>query len=188
MIPEADKNDQNPWKDILTDKRKLFVVFSIVVPFIVYCVYYYSSLIHHAPFRYDQFKKIEYRTFRYGKPRTVINSETGEFTYYNRKDSLIHTHIVLSPAAMKDIHEKMRDILFWDIPLLAGDSTQKHRNDVPLVYIKVDYLRASKRVWWQKNYFADLTLDGRMGEITKFIDAKANEALSSTTHEVQKTR
>lgn len=172
------KNDQNPWNDILTDKRKLFVVFSIVVPFIVYCVYYYASIIRHAPFRYDQFQKLEYRTYRFGKVRSILNSETGEYSYYNRKDSLVHRHIVLTPAEMKEIHEKMRDILFWDMPKVSGDSTQKHRNDVLLVYIKADYKRASKTVWWQKNYFADLTLDGRMSELARFIDTQADEALT----------
>ena len=84
---------------------------------------------------------------------------------------------------MKEIHEKMRDILFWDMPKVAGDSTQQHRNDVLLVYIKVDYQRASKTVWWQKNYFADLTLDGRMGELSRFITTQADEALSNASLE-----
>jgi len=168
-------DDQNPWKDILTDRRKLFVVFSIVVPFIVYCIYYYTTLIHHAPFRYDQFTKLEYRTYRNGKLRTLINSQTGEYTYYNRKDSLVHAHMDMNKASLKEIHEKMRDILFWDMPLVAGDSTQKHRADVTLVYIKADYQRASKTVWWQKNYFADITLDGRMEELCRLIGAQADQ-------------
>jgi len=78
---------------------------------------------------------------------------------------------------MKEIHEKFRDVLLWDMPKVAGDSTQKHRNDVLLVYIKADYKRASKTIWWQENYFADLTLDGRMKEISRFIEAQADGAI-----------
>ncbi len=167
---------ENPWKDIFTDKRKLFVVFSIIVPFVVYSGYYYYTIIHHAPFRYDQFQSIEYRTFREGKPRTILLSTSGDYTYYTKKDSLIHTHINLTKAALKDIHETMRDIIFWDIPLIAGDTTQKHRTDVTLVYIKAVYQRASKTVWWQNNYFADRKLDERMNQLCKFIDQKAAEA------------
>lgn len=170
--------DQNPWKDIFTDKRKLFVVFSIIVPFIVYTVYYYSTIIGHAPYRYDQFKRFEFRTYRFGKPRTILVSQTGEFTFYNKKDSLVHAHVRLTAADLKDIHETLRDIIFWDMPTVAGDSTQKHRTDVTLVYLKVVYQRASKTVWWQDNYFADRKLDERMGQIVKYIDSRASEALN----------
>jgi len=174
-------DDQNPWKDILKDPRKLFVIFSIVVPFIVYSVYYYATLISHAPYRYDQFMGFEYKTFRNGQMRTHINSKTGEFSYFNRKDSLIQTKIQISSSELKDIHEKLRDIIFWDIPLVAGDSTQKHRTDVLLVYLKVKYKRAEKTVWWQDNYFADRKLDERMAEISTYINSKASEALNSNS-------
>lgn len=168
------------FKDVFTDKRKLFVVLMIVFPFIVYSGYYYVNIFKNAPFRSDQFEYVELKKYRDGLVREYINTKTGEYNYYTSKDSLVHSHVNLSKSSLHDIHEKMMDILFWNIELVNADTTLQHRKEVPTYVVNAVYQRKSKKVWWQLHFYEDQKLDDRMSEIVRTIEGEATDAMIST--------
>jgi ABC-type anion transport system duplicated permease subunit len=43
--------------------KKVFLIMTVVVPFILYCVYYYGMMIKNAPYRSVDFQSI---SFEYG--------------------------------------------------------------------------------------------------------------------------
>lgn len=169
------------FKDVLTDKRKLFVVFMIVVPFFVYSGYYYYNIFKNAPFRGDQFEYVELKKFRNGQLREYINTKSGEYNYYNSKDSLVHQHIDLTHESLHELHTKMMDILFWNIEPVSADTTFQHRKEVPIFMINAVYQRKSKKVWWQQHFFEDQKLDDRMAEMVRSIEGEATDAMIKKT-------
>lgn len=169
------------FRDVFTDKRKFFVVLMIVVPFLAYSGYYYYNIFKNAPFRGDQFEYVELKKFRNGSLRETINTKTGEYTYYNSKDSLIHQKINLSASTLHELHLKMMDILFWNIEHVSGDSTMQARKQVPLYYVKAVYDRKTQSVWWQQRYFDDQKLDDRMGELVRTIEEMATMEMIKKT-------
>lgn len=168
------------FKDVLTDKRKLFVVLMIVVPFIVYSGNYYVHIFKNAPYRGDQFEYVELKKYRNGLLREYINTRTGEYTYYNGKDSLVHQHINLSAKQLHVLHTTFMDVIYWDIEPVNGDTTMQHRKEVPIYMVNAVYQRKSKKVWWQTHYYEDPKLDERMGEVVRSIEAGATEGIEKT--------
>ena len=69
--------------------KKIFLALSIVVPFLLYCFYYYGMMVKNAPYKFSEFESI---TFKYGLGDSLINqysSTTNTYQYLNEKDSLI---------------------------------------------------------------------------------------------------
>lgn len=70
--------------------KKIFLAICIIIPFFLYCFYYYSIMIKNAPYRWSDFDSI---VLKYGYGGELVNefdSSTGVFTYLNQRDSLVH--------------------------------------------------------------------------------------------------
>ena len=40
--------------------KKAFLIVSIALPFLIYCVYYYSMMIKNAPYKFSEFQSIKF--------------------------------------------------------------------------------------------------------------------------------
>jgi len=133
--------------------KKIFLYLSIFVPFGIYCIYYYGMVLKDAPYKFAEFKSIQ---FEYGTGDSLVNkydSNTGEYQYLNKRDSLIKTHVFLNKNELLYLHHKASDLGFWDFPSDERSSDTSKQRVQPLRYVMVfNYLHKSKKVIFDTNF------------------------------------
>jgi hypothetical protein len=139
----------------LSKTKKILLALCIILPFIVYCVYYYSIMIKNAPYKFTEFESFSYQFGPRGSLVNRYNSKTGEYQYVNDRDSVVNTTLNLNKDDLLYLHRKAAMLGFWDFPVdESGDSVKTGRQ--PLRYIiEFKYQRKSKRVTFDKNYEGD---------------------------------
>ena len=140
--------------------KKIFLILTIVVPFLLYCVYYYSRMIKNAPYKFTEFKSI---VFEYGKGDSMVNkynSSTGAYQYLNKQDSLVKKQVYLTTDDMLYLHRKAAELGFWDFPSkeLNRNSLKLKGEKPPRYYIEFNYKRKSKKVIFDSAYDGDYRL------------------------------
>ena len=138
--------------------KEIFLGICIIVPFLVYCGYYYSIMFKNAPYRYSDFQNIE---LVYGEGNDLANrydTSTGEFYYYNAQDSLILDTVKLRDDDLLYLHRKAVELGFWNLPedmtnpLNDADSLQNNANAVPRFILTYNYKEKSKQVTFDANF------------------------------------
>jgi hypothetical protein len=133
--------------------KKIFIIVSIVIPFLIYCVIYYTPMLKNAPFKSAEFVSINYK---WGVGKTLdnsYNSATGEYQYLNAKDSLIKTNVKLRKDDIIYLHNKATEIGFWNFPELIANKTVDTTNARILRYeLEFKYKRVSKKVIYLSDY------------------------------------
>ena len=156
----------------MSDKaKKVFLLLTIVVPFLFYCVYYYSHMLKNAPYKFTEFKSF---VFKYGDGDSLVNqynSKTGDYQYLNKRDSLIKTNLLLSNSDLLYLHRKAADLGFWDFPAqeINKDTTDLRGQKPPHYYIEFNYQRKSKKVLFAENFNGDPKLKDANEELIKEI-------------------
>ena len=133
-----------------TRSKKIFLIMSIVVPFLLYCIYYYGMMIKNAPYKFSEFQSIH---FEYGYGDTLNNiydSKTGEYQFVNRRDSIVKINLKLSKDDLLYLHRKAADLGFWDFP--ANELNPDVKGRVPRYVIQFNYLRKTKKVMYDASY------------------------------------
>ena len=133
-----------------TRSKKIFLIMSIVVPFLLYCIYYYGMMIKNAPYKFSEFQSIR---FEYGYGDTLNNiydSKTGEYQFVNRRDSVVKMKLKLSKGDLLYLHRKAADLGFWDFP--ANELNPDVKGRVPRYVIQFNYLRKTKKVMYDASY------------------------------------
>jgi len=156
--------------------KRIYIVLTIIVPFLLYCVYYYGMMIGNAPYKFSEMKTIE---FRYGTGDTLLNqynSGTSDFQYLNKHHELIKTKLYLNKDDLLYLHRKAADLGFWNFPVNErGDTAATKGRPVPRFFIQFNYLRKSKTVTYEPTYGGDQKLkeanEQLIKEIQKVIDA-----------------
>ena len=140
----------------MSDKaKKIFFTLTIVVPFLLYCVYYYSHMIKNAPYKFSEFKSF---VFKYGTSDSMVNiynSGTGDYQYLNRKDSLVKTNLPLHNSDLLYLHRKAAELGFWDFPVQELADSTKIKGKPLRYYIEFNYQRKSKKVWFDESFGGD---------------------------------
>src|SRR6187402_3060585 len=125
--------------------KKIFLILSIIVPFLMYCVYYYGMMVKNAPYKFVEFDSI---VFQYGTGDSLVNkynSKTGEYQYINKHDSLVKMHLRLTKDDLLYLHRKAADLGFWDFPSSElGDTASRAGVKPPRYLIEFNYKRKSK--------------------------------------------
>lgn len=125
--------------------KKIFLAICIIVPFILYSYYYYSSMVRNAPFRFTDFESI---VLKYGEGEDLPNqfdTRTGIFQYKNQRDSLVYDTLRLRNDDLLYLHRKAAELGLWNLPddmTVAPDSTRA--NDIPRFYLEYNYKEKSK--------------------------------------------
>jgi len=151
--------------------KKIFLVLTIAVPFLMYCVYYYGRMIRNAPYKFTEFKSF---VFKYGDGDSLVNtynSLTGEYQYLNKRDSLIKTNLLLTKDELLYLHRKAAELGFWDFPPneLNNDTVKFKGARPPRYYIEFNYLRKSKKVLFDANFDGDVRLKDANEHVIKEI-------------------
>jgi hypothetical protein len=133
--------------------KKIFLLLSITVPFLFYCLYYYGMMVKNAPYKFVEFESI---TFEYGPGDSLVNkynSKTGNYQYVNKRDSIVRMHLKLNNDDLLYLHRKAADLGFWDFPSLElnGSPSQATKNSLHYV-IEFKYKRKTKRVLFDEAF------------------------------------
>ena len=157
--------------------KKIFLVLSIVVPFLLYCFYYYGMMVKNAPYKFAEFDSI---VFKYGDGDSLLNrynSKTGEYQFVNSRDSVVHMHLKLNNSDLLLLHRKAADLGFWDFPVhIDADSLTPGFNKAPKYYIQFNYKRKSKTVLYNAAYNDNAKLKEAADLLVKQIKTKLAEA------------
>jgi len=156
----------------MSDKaKKAFLLFTIIVPFLFYCVYYYSRVFKNAPYKFTEFKSI---TIQYGTSDSLLNrydSKTGNYQYLNKRDSLVKTNVLLTHDELLYLHRKASDLGFWDFPTQElNTDTAGLMGQKPARYIiEFNYQRKSKKVTFDESFQGDPKLKDANQQLIKEI-------------------
>lgn len=160
-----------------TRGKKIFLAICILVPFILYCVYYYGIMIKNAPYKFSEFESI---AFKYGLGDSLINqfdSRTGIYQYVNENDSLIKTHVKLSKDDLLYLHRKASELGFWNFPeKLSGSNNPSRSTYSPHYYLQYNYRRKSKHVLLDYDYNANPKLADAARQLMKEVSTVINDA------------
>lgn len=156
--------------------KKIFLAISIIAPFFLYCVYYYSIMVKNAPYRFSDFESI---TFNYGlgdSLNNTFNSETGAYQYVNSRDSLVKTTVRLRKDDLLYLHRKAAELGFWNFP--AKFSTEGYKNpsaNPPQYIIEFKYKEKTKRVLYNAQNTEDPKLDDAAKSLITEISNRIND-------------
>ena len=148
----------------------------VIVPFLIYCVYYYAHVFKNAPYKFSEFKSF---SVQWGPGNNLINkydSRTGAYQFIDSHDSLVKMNVHLPKEELLYLHKKASELGFWDWPSVEmGDTTEKRGGQRPPRYVmQFNYQRKSKTVTFDESYFIDTRLkqanEQMVKEIMKVLD------------------
>ncbi|WP_316838173.1 hypothetical protein [Pedobacter nutrimenti] len=130
-----------------TRGKKIFLILTIVVPFLIYCIVYYAPIIKNAPFRSNEFVSLQ---FKWGVGKDLVNSydsATGNYQYLNSRDSLVKTNVKLRTNDIIYLHNKANELGLWNFPdLIANRGSDLTSPKVLRYEFQFNYKRKSKKV------------------------------------------
>jgi len=151
--------------------KKVFLGISIALPFLIYCVYYYSMMIRNAPYKFSEFQSIK---FEYGTDDSLLNkwdSRTGEYQYLDAHDSLIKKHIHIRNDDLLYLHRKAAELGFWNFPNREVNDFLKVRGIKSTHYVmQFNYKRKSKTVVFDEAFDGDPKLKDANEQMIKIIE------------------
>jgi len=127
--------------------KKIFLALSIIVPFLIYCVVYYTPMIQNAPFKSSEFVSLQYK-WGVGKDlENSYDSATGAYQYLDNRDSLVKTNVKLRKNDIIYLHNKANELGLWNFPEVIANRGSDLTSPKVLRYeIQFNYQRKSKKV------------------------------------------
>lgn len=155
--------------------KKIFLGISILLPFLLYMVYYYSIMVKNAPYRFTDFESI---SFKYGLGDSLVNqydSKTGYYQYVNSRDSLVKTKVKLRKDDFLYLHRKAAELGFWNFPeRIEGEESAEESARIPHYYLEFKYKDKSKHIYFDAAYKEDPKLSDAaktlITEVSKMIN------------------
>jgi len=151
--------------------KKIFLILSVVVPFLIYSIIYYAPIIRNAAFQEKYFVSLEYKWGTGKQLENSYNSATGEFKYLDKNDSLITRNIKLSASDVKYL-DSIADVQgFWNLPSIVANSEEDLNNPRQLRYIiKFNYQKKSKEVTYLPSFNGNEKMKGAASTMQKEIE------------------
>lgn len=153
--------------------KKVFLALSILVPFMLYCVYYYSKMVKNAPYKFSEFECITLKAGLGTNYEKVYNTKSQDFQYVNLNDSLIKTKVKLSKNDLLFLHRKAAELGFWDWPeKMIGDTSGKAAR----YYLEYNYQRKNKIIEIDADYNDNTKLRDAALQLVKTVDQAIEDA------------
>lgn len=153
--------------------KKIFLGLSIILPFLIYSVYYYSGMIKNAPYKFAEFESITLKAGFGSNYEKVYNSKTQDYQFVDLKDSVVHTKVKLTKDDLLYLHRKAAELGFWDWPeKLLG----KGKGDSPRYYLEFSYQRKSKKIEIDADYNQNTKLKDAALQLIKIVDQAIGDA------------
>lgn len=160
-----------------TKAKKIFLFLTVVVPFIGYCVIYYTPMFRNAPFKSSEFVSIDFKWGLGNKLENTYNSATGDYVYVDGRDSVIHTNVKLRANDIMYLHGKANELGFWNFPeIIANQGTNLDSSKVLRYVIQFNYKRKSKKVVYVTDYTEIPKLRGLAEQMKELVSQTINDA------------
>lgn len=160
-----------------TKGKKIFLALTIIVPFLIYCVIYYTPMIKNAPFKSGEFVSLQ---FKWGVGKTLVNSydsKTGAYQYLDGKDSLIKTNVKLRTNDIIYLHSKANELGLWNFPPVIANQGEDLTSDKILRYeMQFNYQRKTKKVIFMTDYNEIPKLKDVASQMQKLVSQSINDA------------
>ncbi|MEJ2882076.1 hypothetical protein [Pedobacter sp. GR22-6] len=157
--------------------KKIFLALTIVVPFLIYCVVYYTPMLRNAPFKSKEFVSLQ---FKWGVGPVLENSydsATGDYQYVDTRDSLVKTNVKLRKNDIMYLHNKANELGLWNFPEVIANAGEDLKSAKVLRYeLQFNYERKSKKVVFMTDYSEMPKLRDVAGQMVKLISQSINEA------------
>lgn len=151
--------------------KKIFLLLTVVVPFLIYAIVYYAPIIRNAPFKAKEFVSLEYKWGLGDSLVNSYNSATGEYRYLNDHDSLIIKHLELNERDKKFLDSNADEQGFWNLPTVVANNEKDLKNSKILRYfIKFNYQKKSKEVTYFSNFNGNSRMKGAATKMQKIIE------------------
>ncbi len=155
--------------------KTTFIILSIALPFLLYCVYYYSMMIGNAPYRFSDFDSI---VFEYGNGDSLVNkwnSKTKDYQYVTEHDSLVKMKLHVRNDDLLFLHRKAAELGFWNFPAMEVNNDPKAKAlNAPHYLIIFNYKHKSKRVLFDEAFDGDPKLKDANEQMIKLIQQVLN--------------
>lgn len=133
--------------------KKIYLLLTIVVPFLAYCVFYYRPIIQNAPFKSSEFVSLQFKWGAGNNLENSYDSATGLYEYKNAKDSLIRKSFKLRENDIIYLHNKANELGLWNFPeVIANQGTDLNKSKVLRYVLQFNYKRKSKKVIFLTDY------------------------------------
>lgn len=133
--------------------KKIYLLLTIVVPFLAYCVFYYRPIIQNAPFKSSEFVSLQFKWGAGNNLENSYDSATGVYAYKNAKDSLIKKSFKLRKNDIIYLHNKANELGLWNFPeVIANQGTDLNKSKVLRYVLQFNYKRKSKKVIFLTDY------------------------------------
>jgi len=160
-----------------TKGKKIFIGLTVVVPFLIYCVIYYTPMIKNAPFKSSEFVSLQ---FKWGVGKTLVNSYdsgTGNYQYLDSRDSLVKTNVKLRSNDILYLHSKANELGLWNFPDVIANHDADLTSDKVLRYeIQFNYKRKRKQVIFLTDYNEIPKLRDVATQMQKLVSQSINDA------------
>lgn len=151
--------------------KKIFIFFTIVVPFLIYCIVYYAPIIRNAPFKAKEFVSITYKWGVGDSLENSYNSVTGEYKYLDDKDSLIIKNIKLSERDKKFLDSNADEQGFWNLPSIVANNEEDIKTSKALrYYMEFNYQKKSKIVTYLSDFDGNPKMKDAVVQMQKIIE------------------
>ena len=160
--------------------KKIFLALSVIVPFLIYCFYYYGMMVKNAPYKFSEFESF---TFKYGLGDSLVNqydSKTAQYQYVTDKDSLVKKRVKLSKDQLLYLHRKAAQLGFWNFPSEIVNSEETSRPNSPHYYIEFKYERKTKAVIFDLDFNGDPKLKDAVRHLIEELSSMINDAEDQT--------
>jgi len=162
-----------------TKAKKIFLALTIVVPFLAYCVIYYTPMLRNAPFKSTEFVSIIYKWGPGNNLENSYNSATGEYVYVDNRDSVVRSNVKLRKNDIVYLHGKANELGFWNFPdVIANNGTDLKTSKVLRYVIQFNYKRKSKTVTFLTDYNEMPKLKGLAKQMSQLIEQSISDAES----------
>ncbi len=153
--------------------KKIFLGFSIALPFLLYCVYYYTMMVKNAPYKFVEFNGIVLKAGDGNNYEKIYNSQTRVYQYKNQNDSTLKTTVKLTKDDLLYLHHKAVELGFWNWPakMLGPDSLTS-----PRYYLEYDYKNKKKIIEIDGSYNFNDKLKAAALQLIKAVDQNITDA------------
>lgn len=157
--------------------KTIFLSVTVVLPFLMYCYFYYKPIFENAPYRADEFVSIDINWGTGPKLENSYNSATGKYQYLNPSDSLITTVVKLKKDDMLFIHGKASELGFWNFPeIISNTNEDPAKSPAPRYVMTMHYKRKSKTVTYVSDYKEVPKLKNLAEQMQKLVINTVNTA------------
>ena len=157
--------------------KKIFLALTIVVPFLIYCIVYYTPIIKNAPFRSADFVSMQYK---WGVGKILENSydsSTGDYQYLDENDSLVKTNVKLRKNDIIYLHSKANELGLWNFPDVIANRDADLTSPKILRYeIQFNYKEKTKKVVFMSDYNGIPKLKDAVSQMQKLIAQSIDDA------------